>query len=641
MSGRSIVIGTAGHIDHGKSALVRALTGTDPDRLKEEQARGITIDLGFAHLEISDISLGFVDVPGHERFVKNMLAGVGGIDLVILVVAADESVMPQTREHFQICRLLHVQTGLIVLTKADLADNDMLELAALEVQELVRGSFLEHARLVPVSARTGQGLEELRATLVQLASALPPRRADGPVRLPVDRVFSVRGFGTVVTGTLVSGAIHEEQDLVVLPGDRAVKVRGLQVHGRREAMATAGRRVAVNLSGMEVSELSRGATLCEAGAFEVTRRVDVLLEQLPDARALRHGARVRFHLGTSELLGRVAISSARTDGRASSSEVQPGHSAFARIRLEAPAVATRGDRFILRAYSPPVTIGGGVVLDPQPPHGPIRTAPAVARFRRLDPSGGDAEGAVSAFIEERGNAGLRRGALVARAGLTPAAADDLVERLTKGGSVVVVQDLLVSADVLRHLEERLVSNLVAHHRVQPLSEGLPREEARERLFGRAAPAVFDEVLTRLVAGGRIVARDRLALSGHQVSLSPEEARAQDDLVRVYREAGLAPPDVAAAALAAGASPQTADRVLKLLLRGRTLVRVDTLVFHADALERLKDEVRALKGKDGAGRVDVASFKERYGITRKYAIPLLEYLDRERVTRRVGESRIVV
>ena len=404
---RAVVIGTAGHIDHGKSALVRALTGTDPDRLKEEQARGITIDLGFAHLLAGDVSLAFVDVPGHERFVKNMLAGAGGTDLVMLVVAADESVKPQTREHFEICRLLQVPAGLVVLTKADLVDEEMLDLVALDVRELVAGSFLAAAPIVPVSARSGQGLAALRSALVSLAATCRPRREDGPPRLPIDRVFSMRGFGTVATGTLVSGTIRQDQELTVLPRGTRVKVRGLQQHGARVESAAAGTRVAVNLGGIEVAELARGDTLTEPGGCEPTRRLDARLEMLPGV-AVKQGMRIRFHHGTSELLGRVAVATG-----------EPGDAAVARIRLESPAVVTRGDRFILRAYSPPATIGGGVVLDPQPPRGAIRTAAGRARLARLDGDDGDA---VLQFVEERGAAGLPRSTLVARAGLSPSAA---------------------------------------------------------------------------------------------------------------------------------------------------------------------------------------------------------------------------
>jgi selenocysteine-specific elongation factor len=604
--------------------------------LKEEKARGITIDLGFASVQSGGINFAFVDVPGHERFVKNMLAGAGGIDLVMMVVAADESVMPQTREHFQICRLLHVPAGLIVLTKTDIAGPEMTEIAALEVRELARRSFLQDAPIVAVSSKTGEGLDTLAQTLRTLADTVRGKSADGLVRLPIDRVFTMKGFGTVVTGTLLSGTLHDDQDLVVLPRDRRVKVRGLQVHGRRENHAEAGRRVAANLGGVDVTELERGDTLCELGAVTVTRRIDVTVELLEDARPLKHGARVRFHQGTSELLGRVALAGARGVS-GSASELAPGGSAFARIRLESPAVVTRGDRFILRAYSPTITIGGGVVLDPQPPRGAIRTPSGLDRLSRLE---GDSDSVIAAFVDERAAAGLERQAVVGRAGLSPAEAGRAIERLTADGRVVAIEDLLVSRRVLDDLSTRLVAELEAHHREQPLSAGLPREEARDRLTGRASPAVFDLAVQQLANAGRIVARDRLALASHQVSLSPEEARVRDMLEEIFREARFAPPDVASATTAAGASKEVADRVLKLLLRARSIVKVDTLYFHASVLEQLKADVRALKAQPNA-RVDVGAFKERYGISRKFAIPLLEFLDRERVTKRAGDARIIL
>jgi selenocysteine-specific elongation factor len=632
----SIVVGTAGHIDHGKSALVRALTGTDPDRLKEEKARGITIDLGFAHLVDGHTNFAFVDVPGHERFVRNMLAGAGGIDLVLLVVAADESVMPQTREHFAICRLLGVSAGAIVLTKIDLADRDMQELAVLEVKELVAGSVLEHAPIVGVSSKTGEGLPALRAVLRDLAARATHRNVRGNTRLPIDRVFTLKGFGTVVTGTLVAGTLREGQALTVLPRGLPASARGVQVHGRQHASAAAGHRVAVNLGGLEVADLERGATLCEPGAFEPTTRLDAQIDLLSDAKPLRHGARVRFHQGTSEVMGRLALAAARGT-REPAAELQPGGTAYSRIRLERPAVLTRGDRFILRAYSPTITIGGGVVLDPHPLRSAIRTPEGIGRFERIDISS-PFDCVVMALVEERGAQGLPRAAVVTRAGASPDAADAAITRLADARQIAVVGDLLVSRRELDDASARLVDALTAHHEAQPMSEGLHREEARARLMPRAAPAVFDAVVAPLVASGRVSARDRLALAGHAVSLTDEEMRARDALVRLYYDAGLAPPDLAAAH-AAGGDPRTVDRVLTLLIRQRTLVKVDALVFHADRLEALKSEIRSLKS--AGARLDVATFKERYGITRKFAIPLLEYLDRERITRRVGESRVVV
>jgi selenocysteine-specific elongation factor len=667
---KSVVVGTAGHIDHGKSALVQALTGTDPDRLKEEKARGITIDLGFAHHIIDGVNFAFVDVPGHERFVKNMLAGVGGIDLVVLVVAADESVMPQTREHFDICRLLQVPAGLVALTKADLVDDDTLELARLEVRDLVAGSFLEHAPILAVSSRTGAGLDLLRTALVEASTRVHGRSSDAAARLPIDRVFSMKGFGTVVTGTLVSGRISIDDELAVAPGNDRVKVRGVQVHGQRQREAVAGQRAAINLGGIEVDALSRGQNLVTAGAFQATRVADAAVELLENAKPLKHGTRVRFHQGTAEILGRVAIIGPwKTERRTQSSQntqkkvisadsaspalnvvpaIVPGMRAFVRVRLEAPAMLARGDRYILRAYSPPVTIAGGVILDPQPPRGGIRNAAALERCARLafepaadEPAGAERR-AAAAMIEGAGAQAFPLTALTTRAGVPPRDVSTRVADLVDSGVAVVAGEVLVAAPILRALSEAIVEALADHHRVQPLSEGIPREELRDRLFAHGHRAVFERALADLAAAGRIIIRDRIALASHRLELTPEEERGRAALEQRYRDAGLTPPDLASAAAAAGVTTAVADRMLKLLLRQKVLVRVDTLVFHDEALKRLKSEVTALKTAAGAaGRIDVSTFKERFGVSRKFAIPLLEYLDRERLTRRVGDSRVIL
>ncbi|MEO6213046.1 MAG: selenocysteine-specific translation elongation factor [Vicinamibacterales bacterium] len=621
---RSVVVGTAGHIDHGKSSLVLALTGTDPDRLKEEKARGITIDLGFAQLEHAGHHIAFVDVPGHERFVRNMLAGAGGIDAVMLVIAADESVMPQTREHFQICTLLHVRAGVIVLTKADLVDRDTMELCRLEARELVKGSFLEGAPIVAVSSRTGAGLDELRAELARTAKESTARDTRGPVRLPVDRAFSMKGFGTVVTGTLVSGTITDGASLTLLPAGYPVKVRGLQVHGHVSTAAIAGQRTALNLAGIDVADISRGDVLSAPSTFAPTRRVDVAIEMLPDAKPLKHGARVRFHHGTAELLGRVALS---------------GDAGYARIRFEAPAVLTRSDRFILRTYSPPATIGGGTVLDPHPGRAGIRTPAGRARFTRIAATASPRE-AVAAFIDEQAGTGLSQHTLVSRVGLSPSAAEVVTRELRDAQIVTEIGDLLVSSAYLAERTDELLGMVRQHHVTHPLSPGVSREEARERLFGRAAPAVFHHVVTTLETSGTLVARDTLSVPGRQLSLSAEEAHARDALAMMFRDAALAPPDVRSVASGAGLDRAVADRMLKLLARDKVLVRLDDLLFHAEALARLKADVQARK-EGGDARLDVAVFKQRYGITRKFAIPLLEYLDRERVTRRVGDARVVL
>ena len=631
----SLVVGTAGHIDHGKSSLVHALTGIDPDRLKEEKARGITIELGFAHATIGDTRVAFVDVPGHERFVRTMLAGVGGIDCVLLIVAADESVMPQTREHFDICRLLRIPRGIVVITKTDLADSDTRAIVSQDVQELVKGSFLDGAPVVEVSSTTGEGLDALRAAITAQAAAASGRPADGAARLPIDRAFSMKGFGTVVTGTLVSGRITADEELVILPGARKVKVRGIQVHGRSATEAVAGQRTAINLGGVEVTDVSRGETLATPGTLSVTRRIDAEIDLLPSAKPLKHGARVRVHNGTAEVLGRVSIAGA-------ANEIAAGTTALVRVRFEAPAVLTRHDRFIIRAYSPPLTIGGGIVLDPAPTRPGIRSADGRTSVERLRANEGNDVDAIVAMIDASGLAGIDRRALVSRGGVAPPNAGVMMTRL-QGAGVVAAGDRLVMRLHLAQAADAIVRHVTAFHTAQPMSEGLPREEAREKIFRRVDPAVFERVLGDLKDRKTIVGTDRLALATHRVSVAGADDRVRAAIVDAYRSGGLKPPDAAAVEAAAGAPKAIVDKVTTLLLREKVLVKLDTILFHAGALQQLKAEVAGLKATAPGGRatVDVASFKDRYGVTRKFAIPLLEYLDRERVTRRTGDVRLVL
>ncbi|MGH9804076.1 MAG: selenocysteine-specific translation elongation factor, partial [Candidatus Acidiferrales bacterium] len=408
---KHVVIGTAGHIDHGKSALVEALTGTDPDRWEEEKRRGITIDLGFAHLDLaapdgSPLRLGFVDVPGHERFVRNMLAGVGGIDLVLLVIAADESIKPQTREHFDICRLLGIQRGLTVLTKADLVEADVLGLVRLEAEEFLRGSFLEGASIVAVSSKTGAGLEALKAELARAATAVPGKDASQIFRLPIDRAFVMKGFGTVVTGTLVAGSVGREEEVEVFPSGRRLRVRGVQVHGEAVEQAFAGQRTALNLAGVEASELERGITLAAPGFFQATVRVDARLRLLPSARPLKDGARVHFHQGTAERIAELRL----LEG----GKLEPGGEAFAQLRLDAPLLVLPGDRFILRQFSPVITIGGGQVLDIQPRRHKRGDAEVRAFLNTL--AGGSRQEVVAALLAQEREGVLEARALVARTG---------------------------------------------------------------------------------------------------------------------------------------------------------------------------------------------------------------------------------
>ena len=630
-----LVVGTAGHIDHGKSALVRALTGIDPDRLKEEKARGITIELGFAHTAVGDTRIAFVDVPGHERFVRTMLAGVGGIDCVLLIVAADESVMPQTREHFDICSLLRIPRGIVVITKADLADNDMRALVRQDVASLVKGSFLEAAPVIEVSSTTGQGLDHLRDAIVEQGSRVRQRPVDGAARLPIDRAFSMKGFGTVVTGTLVAGRIAVDDELVVQPGGRIVKVRGVQVHGKPSPEAVAGQRTAINLGGVDVTDVSRGETILAPGTLSVTRRVDAEIDVLRASKPLKHGARVRLHNGTSEVLGRVSIAGA------SIGEVAPGGSALVRVRLESPAVLTRGDRFILRAYSPPITIGGGIVLDPAPTRAGIRTDAGRASLEALRMRA-DSGAAIQWVIDHAGIAGITTASVVSRMGVPPSHLDAMLKQLEASGTVVV-NDRLVAARHLQNAQAALIDLVKASHQANPMSDGLSREEARGKAFPKVAPAIFERVVEALKASRALVGAERLALPTHKASVAGADDQIRAAIIDAYRAGGLKPPDAAAVEASVKAPRAIIEKVTTLLLREKVLMKLDTIVFHAGSLQQLKEEVAALKGSAPGGRatVDVAAFKDRYGVSRKFAIPLLEYLDRERVTRRTGDVRLVL
>jgi len=641
---QTLVIGTAGHIDHGKSALVRALTGIDPDRLKEEKARGITIELGFAHATIGGVEVAFVDVPGHEKFVRTMLAGAGGLDAVLLVVAADESVMPQTREHFEICRLLAIPRGIIVITKSDAADRDTIEFSELEARELVAGSALADAPVVAVSARTGEGLDQLRAEIAALAARVPAAHARGVTRLPIDRAFSVRGFGTVVTGTLVSGDVREGDALELLPRHEEVRVRGVQVHGKAATVATAPRRAAVNLGGVELDHATRGMTLATPGTLAVTRRVDVRIELLPAAGPLKHGARVRVHQGTGDWLARVSLSSVRARATAggvepwtrvevgaSDVEVPPGGQALARLRLAAPGVLTRGDRLVLRAASPATTIGGAVVLDPEPPAGGIRRDRAAGRLSAL--TAGDPLEWVRTWLADAGLRGMSVRDLVRRGGLSPSEAEAVVAALISLGTAIRSRDIVVDASSASAASDAIVAMLAAYHKAHPDEPGMPREAVRERI---APGEVFETLVAGL--GTRVSGTERLALTSHKPLLSGTDARVMEAVDAALKTAGVQPPDLATLAEVAQSSVPVVQKALMGLLKAGRVQRLDVLWFHTETLTALKARVKAL----GAGAtIDVAWAKAQFAVSRKFAIPLLEYLDQERITRRVGDRRVVI
>ncbi len=617
---RRVIIGTAGHIDHGKTTLVKALTGIDTDRLEEEKRRGISIDLGFAHLDLTkDLRAGFVDVPGHERFVRNMLAGATGIDMVLLVIAADESIKPQTREHFEICRLLGIKRGVIALTKADLASP---ELAQLEVEDFVRGSFLEGAPVVPVSAATGAGLAELRAALGRAAEEIVARDPARYARLPIDRSFSMRGHGTVVTGTLVAGSIALEDELELFPEGRRVRVRGLEVHGNHVERAHAGERTAVNLGGIESSEVRRGMMLATPDRFRVTQQIDTMFELLSGAHALKHGAPVHFHAGTAEVEAEARLLSGvgpRPAGNNALHPMKPGTTAPVRFLLREPLLLLPGDRFIVRMFSPVVTIGGGIVAATEAPTR-LRRSALAARTEAL--AGASPKERVRILVEESAH-GLSVTELVAKSGLTT----DEIHRFRSLRS-----DWVTSPAWLTGKIAEVKSTLAAFHQANPLRPGMTKEALRTTVLQGAPAFLLDELLADVVVEGELV-----RLTSHRVALQRDEEAELARLEKVFAQAGLAVPTLVEALAESKLDPSRARTLLQILLKDRRLVWVNLeLVIHSSTAEELRAMLAARKGS----RFSVGEFKEWTGVSRKYAIPLLEWLDRERVTRREGQERVV-
>jgi selenocysteine-specific elongation factor len=635
---KSIVVGTAGHIDHGKTALVKALTGIDADRLEEEKRRGITIDLGFAHMDVPDtngekLRLGFVDVPGHERFVRNMLAGVGGIDLVLLVIAADESIKPQTREHFDILQLLGVQRGITVLTKSDAVDGDTLDVVRLEVEEFLRGTFLAKASLdnaksiIAVSSLTGAGLDQLKRAIIEAAAEVKPRDSQAIARLPIDRVFTMKGFGTVVTGTLTAGTIRKEDEMEVFPSGRRVRVRGLQVHGQDAEAAIAGQRTALNLAGASTEDLSRGMTLGPPGTFEATRRADVRLRLLSSApRPLKNRARVHFHSYTMETVAEAVLHGTKA--------IAPGEEAFVRLKLPDATLLLPGDRFIIRQFSPVVTIGGGVVLDAAP----ILRRPVQGNFLQTL-AGGNAEAILEARIARRQQDGISLFRLVGETGWTQNLVESLLSGPVKLGRVVRIVDFFLESSAVDALKQLILNGVSNFHTKNPLVGGIGKEELRMQT--KASPEVFDAAAAILVRQKIIeVAGDLVRLPGLGVVMKDEEAAARKNIEDAFGQAGLKVPALQEVIAGLKVDKSRAQKIVTLLLRDKVLIKVsDELVFHRSALDELRRQIAAYRVK--SSKIDVAQFKELAAVSRKYAIPLLEYLDRERVTRRVGDAREIL
>jgi selenocysteine-specific elongation factor len=631
---KSIIVGTAGHIDHGKTALVKALTGIDADRLEEEKRRGITIDIGFAHLELPSpgeetLRFSFVDVPGHERFVSNMLAGIGGIDLVLFVVAADEGIMPQTREHFDICRLLAVKRGITVLTKSDLVDAETLEVARIEIAEFVRGSFLDsnQSPIIAVNTINGSGIEQLKSAMINVGAEVPAKITQAPARLPIDRVFTMKGFGAVVTGTLISGTVASEDELEIFPEGRKVRVRRVQVHGQPVDQAVAGERTALNLTGIAKDDMSRGMTLAAPNAFQTTSQIDVSLNLLPSAKDLKDRTRIHCHSYTFETIAEVRLHG--------TNKLDHGGTAFACLRLSKPALILPGDRFIIRQLSPLTTIGGGVVLDAAP----LRTVPKKARAEFLQVfADGDPQDILRARVSRRGARGLSIAQAIAETGWRK---EDLERNLN---GLVLMNEVFgrtvsISANAVNDLKSHALVAVTNYHDKNPLVAAMNKEALRETLH--IGPEIFDLVSELLVKDKKLdVVGDGIRLPGRGVVMKDEEAEAKRIIESDFRRAGLQVPALKDVLDGLKVDKARAQKLVTLMLRDKVLVKVsDDLVFHHSALQDLRKRLSSEKLK--SPKIDVAKFKDLTGVSRKYAIPLLEYLDRERVTRREADARVIL
>ncbi|MBI5167555.1 MAG: selenocysteine-specific translation elongation factor [candidate division NC10 bacterium] len=633
-----IVAGTAGHIDHGKTAMVKALTGIDTDRLKEEKERGISIELGFAYLDLPNGErLAIVDVPGHERFIKTMLAGASGIDLVVLVIAADEGVMPQTREHLQICQLLHIQRGLVALTKKDLVDEEWLLMVSGEVKDFLKGTFLEGAPIIPVSALSGEGVVELKAALEALAKGTAPKRAEGIFRLPIDRVFTIKGFGTVITGTVWAGSLRVGEEVEVYPQGRPSRARRLQVHGQTVEAVRAGQRAAVNLPGIEVSEIERGNVLARPGTLRPSLLLDVRLRLLPEApRPLKNRSRVRFHAGTSEILARVVFLDRDED-------LQPGGEAYARLRLESPAVLLPLDRYVIRSYSPALTIGGGMVLDPSPGRH-RRAKPAVVEGLRALERGRPRE-LLERLLLNTGFSLLPVEELRALSDLPSDAFMEGLDRLRREGLAVALESREGTAFLhqqnYRQLADLILDQLRDFHAREPLKEGIGKEELRSKLPPHVSRELFVRLLGDLADQGEVAfARDKVRLAAHRPALTPAEQVLKQRLEAIYRQAGLQPQALEAVLADLGADRKVALDLLRLLLDEGVLVKMkEDLFLHKDAYEKARGLLLEYFTANEA--ISVPAFKDLLGITRKHAIPYLEHFDEVKLTQRRGDERILL
>lgn len=619
---RYVILGTAGHIDHGKSSLVKALTGIDPDRLKEEKERGITIDLGFADLHYPDgLIVGIVDVPGHERLVRNMLAGAGGIDLVLLVIAADEGIMPQSREHLHICNLLKIKSGLIAITKADLVESDWLGLVEDEVKNFVKGTFLDGAPIVPVSSRTLQNVDLLKEKIRDVALQVEPKPTKGLFRLPIDRVFTLKGFGTVITGTAISGSISADEPVEILPSSIKSKVRGLHSHGKPIQTAYAGQRVAINLQGVDKDEIKRGDSVVLPERFTPTRKIDANMELLSDAPAVKTKSLVHFHLGTSETIARIILV-----GKA---EVRAGERCYCQFRLREPVIAMSGDRYIIRRFSPVETIGGGEILDP-------------LSFRRSRKEGvedleifesGTLSDKIAAKVKRAGIYGIKISLIEGWVKAEITSISESINALKDKGALMQFEDTLFHAQPFDAFKEKMRKIMNDFHRKNPLRPGMPKEELRTHL--KIEPRLFGNLLTSVK--DIIAEKELVRLATFKAALSQVDESVKVKILALLGKCAFQPPAKEELSESLKIDQKRFSDILKLMTKEGSLVRINDSVFitssaYEDMITKLKDFYS--KKQD----MTVAEFRDVLNTTRKYALPFLEYLDSNQITMRVGDVR---
>ena len=637
---REIILGTAGHVDHGKTSLIRALTGIETDRLTEEKQRGITIELGFAYLDLPcGHRLGIVDVPGHEKFIRNMVAGAAGMDMVAFIIAADEGIMPQTREHFDICRLLGVQEGLIILTKKDMVEPEWLEMVEEEIRDFFKDSFLEEAPIVAVSSTTGENIDEVKEILDTKVKAINFQEEFGPFRLAVDRVFTMKGFGTVITGTSLSGRISLGDDLMFYPGKLLAKIRGIQVHGLERDVVEAGHRTAINLQGIEKEEIKRGDLAATPGSMVPSTLLDADLHYLAgNAKKLKNRTQVRVHVGTREIVGRVVIMEEDV--------ILPGQNSAVQIILQEPAAVWPGDRFVLRSYSPLATIGGGVIFNNAPP----KRKRTVARDRKRNQEifsiykGDSLEEKMLLFLEESGLTGITAEQLATRLGVFGKKLKKQLQLTISTGKILVIESdsqRLVAAPVVEQLGRNIIKLLTVYHQENPLKSGLAREELRSRLKPHVDAKLFLYTINSLTKKELITQEGAdIRLSSHEVTLQMDEQEMQEKIGTLYKEAGLRPPNFKdVLATFDEFSEQQISQIFDLLLQKSTLIRInESLYFHAVELETLGEKIKDFITEQGD--IDAPRFKTLTGLSRKFSIPLLEYFDKIKLTIRVGDKRIL-